>query len=475
MKGDATMNSVYAHFSIFTAMTLCNVLLAVSHGLAQSPNLRYVKQGFAMRLCFDNSGAFGHVVYPPTTSAPRDSIGLEYPIGQRYEHIYGGGPWVGGKLDTAVSGTSSQIKLVTTGYEGYGGGVNSLFEFNPGGSPVDTIWKVTGRGVPKPPSWNTYWGNLIPTMSISDNDHYCMFNDYVYPALNHRPLKLRVAQSSYVWNDPYAEAIHIVEYKIMNMGTKPIDSAYVGMFIDADVGPINVPGFYSHNYTGYFSNLRTGYVHNPVDIGSTPVGVALIGASRPLDSLRLAFRWWPLAASPITDASKYAVLSSGVIQPDEFPNLSDTRFLLSIGAFTIRPATDPTPDTLLVAVAIVSGQNLTVMGRNADRARIIYQNGGQVAVNEPGQQVPSHFELFQNYPNPFNPVTTIRYALPRSGHARLSVFNTLGEEVAVLVDHELTGGMHSAEWNAEGKSSGVYFYRLQAGDYRETKKLIVLR
>lgn len=128
-----------------------------------------------MRLSFDNRGVFGRVSYPGViggTDPGRDSIGLEYPLGQPYEHLYGGAIWVGGKLDTARSGTSTPVVAVATGYEGWTG---PYFEFFPGSSPADTIWKMNGRGVQRPQSWDAYWGDAIPRVSISDNDHYCTY------------------------------------------------------------------------------------------------------------------------------------------------------------------------------------------------------------------------------------------------------------------------------------------------------------
>jgi hypothetical protein len=96
--------------------------------------------------------------------------------------------------------------------------------------------------------------------------------------------------------------------------------------------------------------------------------------------------------------------------------------------------------------------------------------------------LPMQFRLEQNYPNPFNPSTTISFALPSRSFVSLKVFDALGREVAVLVFEELFAGTYSSQWNAEGLSSGVYFYCLsvrtpsgQAGSFTETKKLILLR
>ena len=90
-------------------------------------------------------------------------------------------------------------------------------------------------------------------------------------------------------------------------------------------------------------------------------------------------------------------------------------------------------------------------------------------------QVPSTFELDQNYPNPFNPSTTIRYGLPIRAQVTLTVFNTLGQRVSILVQCEQDAGYHDVKFNVNGLPSGVYFYRLQAGSFTETKKLLIVR
>ncbi|MGH7595205.1 MAG: T9SS type A sorting domain-containing protein [bacterium] len=99
-----------------------------------------------------------------------------------------------------------------------------------------------------------------------------------------------------------------------------------------------------------------------------------------------------------------------------------------------------------------------------------------VSVKEEKAQSPSSFLLDQNYPNPFNPSTTIRFSLPNRERVTLKVFDVLGREVATLVDHEvLTAGHHARSWEANNATSGVYFYRLVAGDFQETRKMILTR
>jgi photosystem II stability/assembly factor-like uncharacterized protein len=88
---------------------------------------------------------------------------------------------------------------------------------------------------------------------------------------------------------------------------------------------------------------------------------------------------------------------------------------------------------------------------------------------------PGEFRLLQNYPNPFNPTTTIRYALPNRSRVTLSVFNTLGQQVATLVNDTHDAGYHEVRFDGTGLASGVYFYRFRAGEYVATKRLLLIR
>jgi hypothetical protein len=88
---------------------------------------------------------------------------------------------------------------------------------------------------------------------------------------------------------------------------------------------------------------------------------------------------------------------------------------------------------------------------------------------------PQAYALLQNYPNPFNPITTISYLLPTQSHVTLKVFDLLGREVATLVDDYKEAGYYEASFDASSLSGGVYYYRLQAGTFTETKKLLLMK
>lgn len=88
---------------------------------------------------------------------------------------------------------------------------------------------------------------------------------------------------------------------------------------------------------------------------------------------------------------------------------------------------------------------------------------------------PVRCNLYQNYPNPFNPSTTIAFTLPETEFTTLKVYNTLGKEVANLVSTKLQQGNHTYTLNGSHLASGVYYYQLVAGEYREVKKMLLVR
>jgi flagellar hook assembly protein FlgD len=96
------------------------------------------------------------------------------------------------------------------------------------------------------------------------------------------------------------------------------------------------------------------------------------------------------------------------------------------------------------------------------------------------QTLPTGFDLYQNYPNPFNPATKIRFSLPASSHVKLDVYDIKGRKVATLVDGYRAAGNHTVIWEGRDSAgnlvaSGIYFYRIEAGDLTGTKKMLLLK
>ena len=97
------------------------------------------------------------------------------------------------------------------------------------------------------------------------------------------------------------------------------------------------------------------------------------------------------------------------------------------------------------------------------------------SVDEEQTSVPDAYSISQNYPNPFNPITTIKYQIPELSFVTLKVYDVLGNEITTLLNEEKPVGSYQIEFDATILSSGVYFYKLQAGNFVKTKKMILLK
>jgi hypothetical protein len=154
--------------------------------------------------------------------------------------------------------------------------------------------------------------------------------------------------------------------------------------------------------------------------------------------------------------------SGAALWPQPFTVLSNPA-----DAYFVKVGSDHRGGAILVFWTTLGGIFVQHTGRNG----VV----GIVTEVEPQRSEPVSFDLKQNYPNPFNPATTINYDLPVDAHVTMTVYDVLGKEVATLVDGFVEAGYHHAVLNAANLSSGVYFYRVHAGPYVDTKKLLLLR
>jgi hypothetical protein len=96
-------------------------------------------------------------------------------------------------------------------------------------------------------------------------------------------------------------------------------------------------------------------------------------------------------------------------------------------------------------------------------------------IEDEQNNLPIVFALEQNYPNPFNPTTTIKYTIPTSQFVTLNVFDMIGREITSLVNEEKSPGNYEVKFDGSSFASGIYFYRLKAGNYLETKKILLIK
>lgn len=159
-----------------------------------------------------------------------------------------------------------------------------------------------------------------------------------------------------------------------------------------------------------------------------------------------------LTITPIVGASDSGVTSTVFLKVRSAGLRSDTTYTLPLVVLSNDPSTSAVPLLLTVRVKRVTS---------------VSQDG----------VLPAAFALHQNYPNPFNPETNISFDLPKSAFVALKIFNLIGQEVATIVNAQLEAGKHSVKVSGEkfGLSSGVYLYRIVAGDFAQTKKMIVVK
>jgi len=156
----------------------------------------------------------------------------------------------------------------------------------------------------------------------------------------------------------------------------------------------------------------------------------------------------------------------------------DQRFLISVGPLTMNPGDS---QTIVVAQVIARGtsnlNSVTVLKQNAAEVRNSYANCfSEIPIGIKNySQTPLKFTLSQNYPNPFNPKTIINYQIAKSSDVKLVVYDILGREVITLVNSKQNAGMYHIEWDGSAYASGVYFYRITAGDFTEVMKMVLIK
>ncbi|MEO8513043.1 MAG: T9SS type A sorting domain-containing protein [Ignavibacteria bacterium] len=126
----------------------------------------------------------------------------------------------------------------------------------------------------------------------------------------------------------------------------------------------------------------------------------------------------------------------------------------------------------------ISESTFTSLNYSADGVIDLISDIQGRPVNNPKVEdylVPKNFEVKQNYPNPFNPTTTIEYSIPKDAAVSLKIYDVLGKEVATLVNDQKAAGTYILNWNASSYSSGIYFYRVNAGEFTETKKMFLVK
>ncbi|MGA9292246.1 MAG: T9SS type A sorting domain-containing protein [Ignavibacteriaceae bacterium] len=126
-----------------------------------------------------------------------------------------------------------------------------------------------------------------------------------------------------------------------------------------------------------------------------------------------------------------------------------------------------------MAAAVVNDNFELFIATNGDG--VFYYEESLVSLNEQNNNSPKLYKLEQNYPNPFNPSTTISYEIPNEAKVSIKIYNTLGKEVAALINKVQIAGKYEIEWNADNFASGIYFYTIRSNNFILTKKMVLIK
>jgi hypothetical protein len=206
---------------------------------------------------------------------------------------------------------------------------------------------------------------------------------------------------------------------------------------------VNIPGF---DAVAWFTTAAWG------NLGSTPRNNADVGLVNPGVPFTFA------SFDPRPKAGSEAVTAGTGYAKWGLPAVFDS--------VSYRGALDPTK---------AMNQQYFAGWTSFDPQNVDYSNGVPTGVSEHVNAAPQAYELNQNYPNPFNPSTAITFAIPVSGHVSLKVYDMLGREVASLVNDFQEAGTHAVRFDARGLASGIYLYRISAGNFSQVKKMTLLK
>ena len=255
------------------------------------------------------------------------------------------------------------------------------------------------------------------------------------------------------------------------MQSFPIDSAFFNDLWMTGYTNIEMTSFYIYtNPDMTFMDPQSGVYEGGVEVNNNLQGLHWNG-NPIIDPTSGDSTKFPLSGDPVK--------GSGWYEGDGWPGglePSDRRMQIGTGPFDFAPG-----DTQEIVIAIVLAQgedhldSVTKLKEKAAAVRQFYYTGTLSGIRHPASAHPTSFRLEQNFPNPFNPTTAIGYRLSAVSKVDLSIYNVLGQKIVTLVSEKQKAGDHQVEWDASRFASGVYFYILRAGDYRDVKKMVLLK
>lgn len=275
------------------------------------------------------------------------------------------------------------------------------------------------------------------------------------------PINVDVRHRQFAFEDAPNNRYVIFEYEIENKNSTPLNNMHVAIFADWDIGSFsnNLVRWDDANKIGYMFSNETGLPYGGIKIltnAANPHFFAQRNGSAPQTSGFTTEEKWITMSSGTSTNSEGIEGGAGV----------DGMYTIGVGPFNNIPA----GGKVKVAFAFIGGRNLSDLQSSGNAAQQKYDVITSVRSTS---AFAMGFELKQNFPNPVTEKATIEFTIPQRAKVDLSVYNILGEKVAVLVDQELNPGSYAADLNVDNLDNGVYFYTITAGNSKLTKKLLI--
>lgn len=359
------------------------------------------------------------------------------------------------EINVAWAGENGEVRLIT-----YSGVEKTITTLNngqtystPDGLEFDNVQLMLVNTTPSPDEAVSTSSREF-TITSSGEQSYNLFTASTFsPSIK------------FYWSLPYYNSTQVGRLGFTNKYTAPLDGIifalelYIVSGADAQDQPIEVKGSGTLNLSVHEdSNGQPG-----TELATTAIPFSSIGTGWQTFNVTE----WNL---PISNGQTFHVVYHFDVSTVD-PNVNSVPLRLD----------DGTGDQDVSFIITEPGSYATMFnddesnGQHGVWNKVVYGQAIVTSNEEDGIDTPQDFLLSQNYPNPFNPTTNINFSLPEASEVSLTVFNTLGQQVATLVDSQLNSGSHSITWNAQNVPSGIYFYRLKAGNFVQTNKMLLLK
>ncbi len=267
------------------------------------------------------------------------------------------------------------------------------------------------------------------------------------------PIPIRIFQEAIVFPSLDNNALAIFKFYLHNGSTENVSNLHFGLLADFDLG--------GPEKLAYDADLQMLIQEADSQPMAAMVGLRNIQGYCGFDN-------GDSTKAGFSNSELFEAISAD--STDLGQGLSDDRlFITHSGPFSIQAG-----DSVEISFALIGGYTVEDIYGSANLARQLYDQA--TSIDGGKETLPTGFTLNQNYPNPFNPTTTISFDLPRATDVRLTVYNTLGQEVTRLHNGRLPAGHHAIDWHTDGShASGMYFYRLSTENATETRKMLLLK